>query len=573
MPTFSGLFADWVLDSGSAPALSLPQELPPSIASALSRRGITTPQALERYLYPTWEQLEDPFALPDIEPALDHLHTALKARQKIYVVGDYDVDGTTSAALLGHFFQKVGHTEFFLHIPNRFAEGYGVSDEAVNRALEGGYGLFLTVDCGTKDGARLARLQAAGVPVIVIDHHAVGPNDPFPPAVAFVSPQRPDARYPNRHLSASGVTFRFLSAYVQRYGLPEEWRRAWIQLAAVGLLADIMPLVGENRLLVQLGLQELAQQPLPGIAALMEQAGLAPPLRSRDVVFALAPRLNAPGRLKDPRHTLFLLLQHAPSARLEAVAKYLDALNRHRQRLQEQALGEALQQLEQQWPGLVEGKTPPPPALVVASPRWSKGIIGLVAAKLTERFHRPAVAFTQAEDGLWVGSARSPEGVPLYSLLEAHCKPYLVRFGGHDRAAGLSLSSAQLSAFAAALADAARSYLRPRPLEGLDALLPPDALTPELAQWRERFEPIGPGNPAPRFLIEGLRVVGIEEGKALLAQGGRLYEAQLLAGEAPTLAPALRLQRGKSVAIIATPRLQRNGAVSLRLRDVILPSS
>lgn len=567
MATLPGLLVDWELPS--IPSVSLARELPPSIIAAFARRGITTQQHTERFLNPTWQALEDPFLLPDIEPALKYLHSAIKNKQKIFVVGDYDVDGTTSAALLGDFFQKVRHEAFYLHIPSRFTEGYGVSDLAVDKALTEGYGLFIAVDCGTKDGPRLARLQAAGVPVIVIDHHAMGPGDPFPPAVAFVNPQRPDATYPNPYLSAGGVTFKLLSAYVQRYGLPEAWLEEWVQLAAISLLADIMPLVGENRLLVQLGLRLLESSARPGLAALMERAGVSIPLRSRDIVFSLVPRLNASGRLQEARFTLYLLLQLAPSDKLNEVVTYLDKLNRYRQKLQEDTLQIALRSLETRWPGITTGHSAPPPALVVAGDNWNKGIIGLVAAKLNERFNRPAVAFTQ-ENGsdLLVGSARSPEGVPLYELLENHCKPYLVRFGGHDRAAGLSLQPQQLEAFTAALTKAAAAYVRPRPTDALDALLPAQDLTVELAQWVERFEPTGPGNPAPRFLIEDLRLLELQENQALFTHSGRLYEASL-SQQSPSLVAYLRTRLRQPLSIIATPRLQPSGKVVLRLRDIV----
>lgn len=567
MTTLSGLLTDWELPS--APPVPISQDLPYSITAALARRGITTQQEAEHFLKPTWQGLEDPFALPDIEPALEHLHSAIREKRKVFIVGDYDVDGTTSAALLGDFFQKIGHEAFYLYIPNRFTEGYGVSDLAVDKALAEGYRLFIAVDCGTKDGPRLARLQAAGVPVIVIDHHAMGPGDPFPPAIAFVNPQRSDAAYPNPYLSAGGVTFKLLSAYIQRYGLPETWLEEWLQLVAISLLADIMPLVGENRLLVQLGLRQLESSARPGLAALMKRAGIHPPLRSRDVVFSLAPRLNAPGRLQEARFTLYLLLQQKPSDKLNEVADYLDQLNRHRQKLQETTLQAAFRSLEARWPGITADHSALPTALVVADSAWNKGIIGLVAAKLNERFNRPAVVFTQdAKTGLFVGSARSPEGVPLYEILENFCKPYLVRFGGHNRAAGLSLQPQQLEGFTAALMKAAAAYVRPRPIDALDAVLPVQELTVELIQWVERFEPIGPGNPAPRFLIEGFQLLALQENQALFTHRGRLYEASL-SQQSPSLVAYLRTRLRQPLSIIATPRLQPSGKVVLRLRDIV----
>lgn len=568
MGYFSGQIADWELWTPS-PVGPWPQ-VPAPIQSALLRRGISSESELHRYLHPDWSYLPDPRGLPDVEKALHLLHEAVQQRWPVYVVADYDVDGTTAAAIFGEFLTKVGCSKYFLHIPDRFVEGYGVSPSAVQAAIQGGYKLFVTVDCGTKEVQQLGRLKQAGLQVLVLDHHAIGPQEEWAPADAVVNPQRPDSTYPNRFLSAAALVLRVLQAYIQRYGYPEEWVEEWVELAALSLLADIMPVVGENRTLIQLGLARLAQTSRLGLRLLMERAGLPTEriLRSREVLFQLIPRLNAPGRLHHARHTLFLLLCKGPEAKLSEVAHYMDDLNAHRQKLQEKALREALEDLERRYPGISNGSSPPP-ALVVANPSWNKGIVGLVAAKLSERFHRPAVALTSdASTGALTGSARSPAGIPLYALLE-ECKSYLVRFGGHDKAAGLTLRPDNLFPFTEALQASAALYVPLRPKGILDAIVSAEALSRfRLAEWVERFEPIGPANEAPRYLISGLRVVEHRDKRYVLCTPEGLCYTAWIEGDALTLPEAL-LGHSDRTFLVATPRSTSSGRVSLKVRDVI----
>ncbi|MCX7605862.1 MAG: single-stranded-DNA-specific exonuclease RecJ [Bacteroidia bacterium] len=567
----SGVWADWQLSQLSVPSALLREDVPLPVAAALVRRGITDTHALRRYLSPSWDALEHPYALPDVEKAVEYLHEAITKGKGIYVVADYDVDGTTSAALLGDFFEKVGHKKYRLHIPNRFTEGYGVSELALRQALEGGYHLFITADCGTKEHHRLALLRKAGLTIIVLDHHALGEGDVYPPADAFVNPQRQDTDYSNPYLSGAGVVFKVLQAYVERFQHPVEWVWEWIDLVAVSLLADIMPLIGENRTLVQLGLERLQEAPRPGLAALMKAARLDPsfPLRSRQVVYQLVPRLNAPGRLKDARYTLYLLLQRSLSKEVEQVALYLDKLNRHRQHLQEQVLRAAHAQLEKEYPGILTGQREPPPAFVVVGKDWGKGIVGLVAAKLTEHFHRPSVVLTQDEAGYLTGSARSPSEFPLHDLLSTHCRPYLLKFGGHDRAAGLSLAPDKVERFREAFMAACAAQQPARRRAFIDAQLAAEELQEvRIASWCDRFEPIGPGNEAPRFLIRGLRLWRVENERLLFASGGNLYEAH---ARIPfdQLKPYLAQMKEEGLPLVATPRLRPSGGVELRLRDIL----
>ncbi|RMF50984.1 MAG: single-stranded-DNA-specific exonuclease RecJ [Bacteroidetes bacterium] len=569
MAHWKGKLADWRYAEPST--LPFPRETVPSpIQQALWQRGLQDPKALQGYFEPSLQSLPAPYTLPDIEQALAKLHQALQQKWPIYVVADYDVDGTTAAALLADFFRAFGVSTYFIHLPDRFQEGYGVSNKAVEKAIREGYKLFITVDCGTKDGEALKKIKAAGLTVLVLDHHVVDEGEPYPPADAFVNPQRPDSQYPNPYLSAAALTYRVLQAYLERYGGPAELLEEGLELVALSLLADVMPLVGENRTLAYLGLQRLREGARPGLLYLMQQAGLTAGTlrRSRQVVFQLVPRLNAAGRLHHPRHAFYLLYERNEHDQLQKVAKYLSALNHRRQRLQEAALQEALTQLEERHPGLLQGGEAVPPALVAWSPGWSKGVVGLVAAKLTERFHRPAFVLRQ-EEALLTGSARSPIGVPLTKILKGLPRSYLLRYGGHERAAGLTLKVAHIEAFLQAVMQEAARYLPLRPTETLDAIVDVRVhALPTLAEWSERFEPVGPANEAPRFLLPHLRVQELQDfGCVLAAPDGRMYNGYLDPLQAPFLRQALSPSR--SVAVVATPRLNDQGTVFLALRDVV----
>lgn len=569
---YRGVLSQWEIPEPFED-LDYGMSMPRAIRQALRRRGIRTAAEAEHFFHPDKACLPDVAALPDLSVALDLLHGAIRTGGFIYVVGDYDVDGTTSAALIGSFLQAIGHHAFHLHLPDRFNEGYGISNVAVSEALQLKAALFIAVDCGTKEAEQIHRLRSAGVQVIVIDHHAIGEKDTFPPANAFINPQRPDSSYPNRYLSAAALTYRVLSAYRSTYGRPEAWEG--IDLAAISLLADIMPLVGENRLLVHLGLEHLQRAPRPGISALIEAAGISPEMlgRSRPVVFQLVPRLNAPGRLRHPRFSLYLLLAQDRSDKVEEVARYLHQLNTYRQTLQQQAYQEALRMLEKRYPGILSGANLPP-ALVVASANWNKGVIGLVASNLVERFYRPAIVFNGSGD-LLTGSARSPAEVPLYQVLNSCCKPFMLRFGGHDRAAGLTIRRTDLEAFTLAFQEGCALYGELMPKGTVDAVITLEELrTDELAKWIERFEPIGPQNEAPRFLIHGLRFWEGEYGRLSFVHGiDALYDARADDSVSEQLRAFLRQRNGQPVSLVITPRLSGSGRTYLRLRDVLLESA
>ncbi|MCS7297949.1 MAG: DHH family phosphoesterase [Bacteroidia bacterium] len=567
MTFLQGLNTRWTLYQ---PSLSfyLSPDIPFPVQKALHRRGVHSLSELEMYLTPQESCLPEIEALPDVEVALSLLHTALCQQAPIFVMGDYDVDGMTAAALFGSFLAKAGHSAYHLYLPDRFTEGYGVSSYAVDKAIREGYQLFIAVDCGTKDREQVARLKAAGLKVIILDHHAMHEGEEIPPADAFINPHRPDSSYPNRYLSAGALTYRFLRAYQQRYGVPSQWEG--VDLAAISLLADIMPLVGENRALVQLGMTQLQREMRPGMAALLQAAQLSPQVfqRSRSIVYQVIPRLNVSGRLHHPKYALYLLLAQKENKKLVQVASYLNQLNAYRQSLQQKAYQQAIAQLISEYPALY---TTPPPALVVFGRGWNKGVIGLVASKLVEHFHRPAIVLKE-ENGILTGSARSPQEVPLYQVLKEFCAPFLLRFGGHEKAAGLSLLPEKFSAFRQAFLEGCAQYKPLTRTDIIDSSLSVEEIKDSsLALWCEKFEPIGPQNEAPRFLIHGLRFCTEENGRLYFANGtDAFYEGRIEDSGSISLKEFLKAKRGTPLSIVATPRLSPGGRTMLRLRDVIL---
>ncbi|MEN2992683.1 MAG: DHHA1 domain-containing protein [Bacteroidia bacterium] len=569
MPLFQGLLALWELHPKALP-FAPRDPIPAPIQTALAKRGISSQAELEAFLEPDWNLVADPYQLPDLPKGLFHFHRAIQRKDFIYAVADYDVDGTAAAALLGRFLKGIGHptNRFWLHIPNRHQEGYGISQSALEEAYRRGTGLFIALDCGTKESEKIRQLQAKGIPTLVLDHHAVEPGQFGPRADAFINPQRPDSAYPNRYLSATAVTYQFLRAYQASYGTDFPLEQE-IDLVALSLLADIMPIQGENRTLIQLGLRYFPQALRPGLHALMEKAGvpLHRPPRSREVVFQIVPRLNSAGRLKSARYALYLLYHSDWVQDLPKVAHYLDELNRERQRLQEAALQAALTQLG------VSTPEASPTALVAASPSWEKGVIGLVAAKLVERFYKPAVVFTQNPDGSWTGSARSPEGIPLPEVLaQVHRMASFSYFkaGGHERAAGVTIGPQDLETFQMAFSQACASYPVPVRREVIDAVVEPEQLAdPDLVEWCERFEPIGQGSEAPRFLVQGLTPDFLDGQFCLRHATSLFFPIKWDRLERERLEPFLKQQGCKPISAIVTPRWGVGRRIELRLRDIL----
>jgi len=501
--------------------------LPLLVARILLNRGLAGAEDILAFLDPTLERLCPPFGLADLEAACARLGRAVLRGEPVAIYGDYDADGLTATCLLHQFLGELG-LPCIAYIPDRLREGYGLRIAAL-KELAPRARLLVTVDCGISDAREVAWATEAGLEVIVTDHHEIPPE--LPSALAVVNPKRGGQEYPFGELAGVGVAL--LLALGLRTGLraegwfrdrPEPNLRAYLDLVALGTAADVAPLVGENRILVSQGLRVMEESRRPGLIALKEVAGLeGKPITFRDLVFRLAPRLNAAGRLGQARGALELLLAtELNQARVQAGV--LNRLNRERQALEEAVLCSAAEMIRRQ--GL--GKRP---VLVLAQEGWHPGVLGIVAARLAEEFHRP-VALVSLADGVGRGSARSIEGFHLFQGIHA-CRDCLSRYGGHAAAAGFELPADNVAALRAQLEEAFAEQVGPAPLRPtlkVDAQVALPELDEDFFQHLEKLRPFGPGNPEPVFACGGAqcltsRVVGDRHLKVQLAQEGCVREA------------------------------------------------
>ncbi len=471
--------------------------VPGPLGRVLWARGYREAAQAERFLEPRFEHLPNPFELKGIEAAVSRLQRALAQREPICVYGDYDVDGVTSTALLVSVLRRLG-AEVDFYVPHRLVEGYGLNERALAKIAARGTRLVVSADCGVTAVAEVEAAGRLGLDVIVIDHHTASQD--LPRAVAILNPHQPGCTFPGRELAAVGVAFHLLLALRRRLreagffaSRPEPNLREVLDLVALGTIADVVPLTGPNRVLVWFGLRELARGARPGVLALKSVAQLAGEVTAGDVGFKLGPRINAAGRLDDASVGVRLLLSDdLREARL--LAEQLDRANAERQELQARIATEAIAQA---------GALGPPEqrrTLVVSSPGWHVGVVGIVAARLVERFHRPALVIAE-EGGVAKGSGRSVEGFHLYDAL-SRCAHHLTRFGGHKHAAGVTLETSRIGAFAQALEAQGRTSLDPAQLSArlrIDAELHPREATLALATHLQRLAPFGAANPEPVF--------------------------------------------------------------------------
>jgi single-stranded-DNA-specific exonuclease len=463
-------------------------------AELLIRRGFGEAEKAAQFLDPRLKSLRDPFLLPDMEAAVERVLGALERGERIVLYGDYDVDGVTSLALLTRVLRACG-AEAAHFLPHRINEGYGLSAEGVVRCLEEHRpALLLAVDCGTTSVAEIASLRAAGVDVIVLDHHQC-PTE-LPVCAALVNPKRGDS---DHRLCSVGIAFKFAHALLKRRPAAEFDLRDVLDLAALGTVADLVPLLDENRLFVKHGLARLETTRWPGLRALIEVAGLRPPFTARDLGFGFGPRLNAAGRLGTARDALELLLTDDP-ARASVLARGLDQQNRERRLVEDQVCLAAEAQLATWFEPARHA------AIVVGASEWHPGVVGIVASRVQRRHHRPTIVVGFDEAGVGKGSGRSITGLSLVSAL-GHCAGHLVKFGGHELAAGLSVQQAAFPAFRDAFLAVARETLTDaqlRPRLHLDAELPLSAISIDLLRQLEALAPFGIGHRSPTYYTLGV---------------------------------------------------------------------
>ena len=475
-------------------------DLLPIVAHLLVSRGLDEPEAAERFLCPRLAQLHDPFLMADMGAAVARLRQAVERREKILIYGDYDVDGTVAVVVLLTALRALGGL-VEVHIPHRLTDGYGMHREVIERAAAEGARLVVSVDTGVREFEAIGRGRELGLDCIVTDHHLAG--DRLPPAVAILNPHRPDCPYPDKNLSGVGVAFKLAQALV---GMPASGGstrllESYLKIVALGTIADVVPLVGENRVIAHFGLMGLGRPVSPGLRALIEVCGLGGKgLTAGHVGFRLAPRLNAAGRMESAGDVIALLTTTEQAVAAE-IAGRLDRLNQERQQVEAVILGEIMDLMEE------HAEYRDRHALVFAGEGWHRGVIGIAAQRLAERFHRPALVIG-IEGGEGIGSGRSIPGFHLLQALDA-VSDVFDRYGGHAQAAGFKLAADRIGELEARFEQYARAELTPQDLEPalrIDAEVNLGDLGGSLYQQLQRLGPHGVGNPTPVFAARGLRL-------------------------------------------------------------------
>ncbi len=483
----------------SSQVAHLSQELAisPRLARLLVLRGLQDPEAAFRFLHPRIEHLHDPGRMRDMGKAVERIQDAIRKRAKILLYGDYDVDGVTAAVLLLKFLRAAGAV-VDCFVPHRTQDGYGMREERMAWAAQEGYELVLSVDTGTRDWAAVERARQLGMDCIVLDHHL--PGESLPPAFAILNPHRADCLYPEKDLTAVGVVFKFIQGLLGA-GVGSSEIEALLPWVAIGTIADCAPLTGENRVLARFGLRALKNSRNPGIRELLRVSDLEQKeIRGADVGFRIGPRINAAGRMASAQQALDLFLT-SDSGQARTMAEELNHLNVCRQRAEEKILEEAVQQVP------ADAESGRREAIVVAGPGWHRGVIGIVAQRLAERFYRPAFVIS-LEGNIGYGSGRSVPGFSLVAAMD-RMKSLFSRYGGHDQAAGVTIPAENLQSFRRRLGEEAAGHRcsggQERVLE-LDAEVHLSEIDNDFYQEMQLLEPCGLGNPKPLLATRGLRV-------------------------------------------------------------------
>ena len=498
----------------------------PVIAHLLVLRGIAAPDKAERFLHPSIDHLHDPFQLADLPLAVDRLLRAIDRKERIAVHGDYDVDGVTSTVILRRLLELLG-ADVVHFIPDRIKDGYGLEPAGIERLAAQQVSVVVSVDCGIRSGAAATRARELGLDLVITDHHE--PDATLPPALAVINPKRPDCPYPDKDLAGVGVALKLVQALCQRTD-HTRWLPGFIKMAALGTVADVVPLRGENRVIAKLGLDQLSRGPhTTGLRALLDSTGLlGQTLTSFHIAFRLAPRINAAGRMSTPdlAARLLLLADEGRAAEAKDLAEQLDTENLRRQQEEADILTAARRRVD------TDPDVGAHAMLVVWGEGWHRGVIGIVAAKLVDAFHRPAIVL--AIDGdLAYGSGRSIPGFDLLDALE-HCGDLFTRFGGHRHAAGLTIETGRLKALRTRLTAFADDRLGPddlTPRLRVDRRLPLAAITPAVVEGLRAMEPFGAGNPRPVFhtgpveLARGPRVMKSRHLSMAVRQDTRVFRA------------------------------------------------
>ena len=473
----------------------------PPVSELLVQRGISSVKEAEKFFHPSLKDLHDPFLMPGMDKAVARLNKAMGAKERIMVYGDYDVDGTTAVALVYKYLQNF-YSNIEYYIPTRYDEGYGISLRSIDYAASQGVKLIIILDCGIKAIQEIKYAKSLGIDFIICDHHV--PDEELPEAVAILNPKMEGSTYPCPHLSGCGVGFKLMQAFAKSNGIGDAELDAMLDLVAVSIAADIVPMVDENRIMAYHGLRRLNNNPNMGLRAIIRICGLTgKEITISDVIFKIGPRINASGRMQSGREAVELLVARDASDAYEK-AKAIDQYNKDRKELDKRITEEANAILEAHGELLDDKKS-----IVIYNKDWHKGIIGIVASRLTELYYKPSVVLTLA-NGLATGSSRSVQGFDIYKAVDS-ARDILENFGGHAYAVGLSLKEENIPEFTRRFEEYVKANITTRqltPLLEIDAFLTFSQITPEFVNTLRHFNPFGPGNNKPVFCARSVMDFG-----------------------------------------------------------------
>ena len=540
----------------------------PALGKLLFDRGIRTVQQARHFFRPQLTELHDPFLMNGMQVAVDRLNLAMGRKERIMVYGDYDVDGCTAVALVYKFLQQY-YSNIDYYIPDRYEEGYGISKKGIDFAAQTGVGLIIVLDCGIKAIDEIAYAKQQGIDFIICDHHV--PDDELPCAVAILNPKRRDNHYPDVNLSGCGVGFKFMQAFAASNGIEFNKLNTLLDLCAVSIASDIVPIMGENRILAHHGLRCLNSNPSIGLQAIIEVCGLADrELTMNDIIFKIGPRINASGRMQNGKEAVELLVEKDYQAALEKAGR-INLYNEARKDLDKQMTEEAVEQVKD-LPELDHRRS-----IVIYNEAWHKGVIGIVASRLTEQYYRPAVVLTRSE-GMATGSARSVSGFDVYKAVQS-CEDLLENFGGHTYAAGLTLPIEHIEEFSQRFEQYVTDHIREEQTEAslnIDAVLDFKDVTFKFYQQLRKFAPFGPGNSKPVFCTKRVYDYGTSK---VVGRGQEHIKLELVDNKSNNVMNGIAFGQSSQARYIKTKRAfdicytieentHKRGEVQLQIDDI-----
>ena len=551
-----------------ASELSEKLNIAPVLCRLLIERGITTESAAKRFFRPQLSDLINPFLMKDMDIAVDRLNDAMGRKERIMVYGDYDVDGCTAVALV-YKFLRLYYSNIEYYIPDRYEEGYGVSRKAIDMANENGVKLIIILDCGIKAHDEIEYAKSLGIDFIICDHHV--PDDKLPPAVAILNPKRADDSYPFKHLCGCGVGFKLMQAFAKNNGIPFSRLIPLLDLCAVSIAADLVEVTDENRVLAYHGLKQLNQNPSVGLKSIIDICGLSGrEISMSDIVFKIGPRINASGRMENGKLSVDLLVEKEYNNAIQA-AKHIDAYNEQRRDIDKQMTDEAngiVEKLESQ-----QHRS----SIVLYDENWKKGVIGIVASRLTEIYFRPTVVLTR--DGQFAtGSARSVAGFDVYSAIKS-CRDLLINFGGHTYACGLTIRWEDVPEFSKRFYAYVEEHIEPTQTEAtltVDAVIDFRDISRRLYHDLKRFAPFGPGNVKPTFCTRNVydfgtsKVVGREQEhiKLELVDSNSNTVMNGIAFGQSASARYIKSRRSFDIVYTLEENIYKRGNVQLQIEDI-----